>query len=82
MSYARHYTNPRLGLWYRVVLFAIDHDGIELDRGELLRAVDPDRLTRSAEVSRAIRHGIKKGMLKPGSSAARLLFLHDDEEAA
>jgi len=81
MSFARHYDNPRLALWYRVCLYAVDHDGQPLDRGELLRAVDPLRLVRPAEISRAIRHGISKGMLKPGSSSSLLLFMREDEAA-
>lgn len=81
MTFARHYTNPRLPLWYRVSLFGVDHDGEHLERGQLLSAVDPLRLSRSAEVSRAIQHAVKKGMLKPGSSSSMLLFMREEDAA-
>jgi len=79
---ARHYANPALPLWARVVMFAIDHDGRPLERAELHDAVDPMRLVRSAEISRAIRHGIRIGMLAPGSCAAMLRLASDEEQAA
>lgn len=82
MSFAHHYANPRLPVWYRVCLYAVDHDGIDLDRGELLRAVDPEQLVRPAEISRAIKHGISKGMLKPGSCSSMLLFARESADPA
>lgn len=82
MKFSTHYANPRLPLWCRVVLYAVDHDAVQLDRGELMAAVDPQRLSRSAEVSRAIKHAVHKGILAPGSTARRLTFTGDREEAS
>lgn len=82
MTFSRFYASPRLPLWWRVILFAIDHDGMPLARGHLRDAVDPERLTRPAEISRAIRKGEKAGMLAPGSCAGVLLVPVGDEEAA
>lgn len=81
----RHlYAHPRLPLWWRVVLFSIDHDQMPLMTGQLRDAVDPEHLTRSAEISRAIKWAIAARMLEPTSSASMLRFVHapSDEEAA
>lgn len=82
MSFARQYDNPALPLWTRVVLYAVDHHGRELARGELHRAVDPHRLIRTAEISRAIRHGIKAGLLDEASNAGLLLLAGYGQDAA
>lgn len=82
MTFTHLYASSRLALWHRIVLFALDHDGEVLARGQLLRAVDPQRLTRSAEVTRAVRIGVTRGMLQPGSTCAMLRFAHAEEEAA
>lgn len=82
MTFAHLYDHPRIPLWWRVVLYAIDHHGQPLERAQLLDAVDPLRLGRSAEVSRAIRQGVTMGMLHPDSSAAMLRFAHLVEQDA
>lgn len=76
------YASNRLPLWSRVTLYALDHDGHHLERGQLLYAVDPHRLLRSAELSRAIRCAVTRGLLLPGSSAAVLYFAHHVEQEA
>ena len=82
MRFERHYANPELNLWTRIVLYAVDHDGEPLERGQLHQAMDPHRLIRSAEISRAIRDAVRKGMLQPGSSSSLLLFTAPEDEAA
>lgn len=81
MTFTRHYASPHLAAWYRVFLYAVDHHGEQLERGQLRRAVDPQKLTRPAEISRAINHGIRKKMLRPGSSSSMLLVVDEDESA-
>ncbi|HWI43259.1 MAG TPA: hypothetical protein VNS81_06535 [Nocardioides sp.] len=79
----RHlYDSPDLPAFYRVFLFGVDHHGVPLERGQLHNAVDPQRLIRSAEISRAIRHAIGKGMLDPSSSARMLLVAQAEEDVA
>lgn len=80
MTFAHHYTNPRIPLWYRLFLYGIDHDGTDLQRGQLREALDPHRLGRDDDISRAIRHAERKGLLEPGSSAARLTLTHHDPD--
>lgn len=74
MTFRHFYSSPRLPLWWRVTLFAADHDGMPLAQGQLRDAVDPGRTTRSAEISRAIKQGVKAGMLAPESNAYELRF--------
>jgi hypothetical protein len=78
MTFARYYDAPQLPLFSRVLMYALDHDGQRLDRAELHDAVDPFRLIRSAEISRAIRHCVRKGLLAPGSSCSALYVAHDE----
>lgn len=74
MNFRHLYANPQLPLWWRLVLFAIEHDGMPLARGQLRDAVDPERLTRPAEISRAIRKAEKAGMLDKGSRSSMLHY--------
>ncbi|KRF19654.1 hypothetical protein ASH02_24170 [Nocardioides sp. Soil796] len=68
------YTNQRLCLWIRVVLYATAHHGQPLEAGELRQALDPT--VRSTDISRAIRTATRHGLLHPRSSA-RCLYLKD-----
>jgi hypothetical protein len=70
MTYTHHYENAGLPLWMRIALYAADHDGVHLDRGQLRAAVDP--LTRPAEIARAVRQGIHVGVLHPDSTSRHL----------
>ncbi|GAB7003923.1 hypothetical protein JCM18899A_13950 [Nocardioides sp. AN3] len=75
-----HYANPRLPLWIRAVLYAVDHDGHDLARAELHDAIDPQRTTRVSEVCRAVRQAVKAGLLEQGSSTARLTLAARSEQ--
>lgn len=79
-KFAHHYDNPRLTLWMRVVLYAHDHDGDLLDRGQLRAAIDPQ--ARSAEISRAVRHAVRAGILTCDSSTRRLAIARARRRAA
>lgn len=68
--FAHHYDNPRLTLSMRVILYAHDHDGQDLDRGQLRAAVDPH--ARPAEISRAVRHAVRADVLTSTSTSRRL----------
>jgi hypothetical protein len=75
--FAAHYENPGLALHIRVGLYAEDHDGQRLERGQLRAAVDP--LSRPAEIARAVRRAIRAGLLAPGSTARCLHSLLTDD---
>ena len=76
------YAHPRIPLWWRVTLYAIDHSGMPLQTRQLRDAVDPLHQTRAAEISRAIKRGVCAGLLEPNSSASMLVFTHAEKEAA
>ena len=71
-TFEPHYANHELPLWTRVILYAADHDGQPLARGQLRTAVDPLRLAYPTDIWRAIRLGVTKGVLAPESHAGRL----------
>lgn len=81
-AFRRFYANAQLPLWWRVVLFAVDHDGVPLQQRQLRDAVDPERTVRSAEVSRAIHRGVTARMLAADSNALCLRLAVSDQEAA
>ena len=80
MTFAHLYASARLPLWVRVSMYALDHDGIYLDRAQLLHAMDPHGFIRSAEIARAIKVGISRGVLAAGSSSAMLELTKGDHD--
>jgi hypothetical protein len=74
VSFRSLYASPQLPLWWRLVLFAADHDGTPLARGQLRDALDPERLTRTSDISRAIYRAKKAGMLEDDSRSCLLRF--------
>lgn len=59
------YNHPRHPAWLRVWLYAMDHDGRDLDPGELRDACDLDQRT----LSRGLRQARVMGLLSADSNA-------------
>jgi hypothetical protein len=72
MSFRHLYSHPRLPMWWRLTLFALDHDGMPLARGQLRDALDPERLSRGDEIGRAIRKAKREGMIEESSRSSLL----------
>lgn len=72
----RHWQDPGLRLWLRVVLYAADHadsDGLLiLGPRQLHAALAANSSIEAKHISRAIHTAKKQGALGPGSSARRL----------
>ncbi|MFT4010878.1 MAG: hypothetical protein QM655_12650 [Nocardioidaceae bacterium] len=77
-NFRSHYSNAQLPLWWRCVLFALDHDGLPLQHRQLRDAVDPEGTVRASEISRAIHRAVKAHMLRPESTPTCLVVARED----